>query len=238
MSPKKIAAIAALAALVIALAVVGSGVMNLVPQVQAELSRTPTPTPLSGNVMTVTPDPAATKVATLKYGSSGSAVQDLQQRLKDLGYYTGEVDGQFGGGTRTALKLFQQQHGLTSDGVLGSKTAAVLYSDEAQMYAKSSNRSTPTPSPQPTAVPSSRSKSYIRADGLPLLVNSSNPLPDDYVNYDLVCLNDYCDASVVKIKYKDTWAEREAVDALMVMLRAAQADGLKTWQISSAYRTV
>lgn len=239
MSTKKIAAIIGLCVAFLCLAITGTGVLTMVPRVQAELSRTPTPTPLSGNVMRVTPDPNATKApASLKYGSQGSEVSRLQQRLKDLGYYSGQVDGKFGNGTRTALKQFQQQHGLTADGILGSRTSALLYSDEAQVCSGSSKKATPTPKPASTAVPSSKSRSYIRADGLPLLVNASNPLPSDYVNFDLVCLNDYCDPSVVKIKYKDTWAEREAADALLVMLKAAQADGLKTWQISSAYRTV
>lgn len=51
---------------------------------------------------TNTPKPAATPTSTsssLRNGSTGTAVRTLQQRLKELGYYSGSVDGDFGDGT-------------------------------------------------------------------------------------------------------------------------------------------
>ena len=246
MQPKLIAAIVSIAVLCIALVAVLIGLTQVLPQVQEELRTTPSPTPLTGNVMAVTVDPSVTATPAfnvLKNGSSGEAVSQLQQRLKELGYYSGTVDGQFGNGTRTAVKLFQEQNGLEADGVFGANTSAALYADTAKPCVTPTPSPTPTPTPtatpEPTATPTpARVKGYIRQDGLPLVVSSKFPLPDDYEPYDLICMNDYCDSSVVKIKYSDTYAEREAVDALMVMLEAAQADGLETWQISAAYRTV
>jgi len=60
--------------------------------------------------------------ATLKVGSSGSDVSELQGRLKYLGYYDGAIDGQFGSRTKNAVTWFQWEFGLTSDGVVGSTT--------------------------------------------------------------------------------------------------------------------
>jgi len=61
--------------------------------------------------------------ASLKRGSSGSKVEQLQQRLKNWGYYKGEVDGIYGSGTENAVKQFQRKNGLTADGVVGPATA-------------------------------------------------------------------------------------------------------------------
>lgn len=247
MNLKKLIGLVAAAALFIAVLVLGGQVLNLAPQVQEEMRTTPTPTPLYGNVMAVTPDPSLpTSVPVLKNGSAGSAVRELQTRLQELGYYDGEIDGQFGSGTRAAVVLFQQQHGLDADGMVGQATSALLYSEDAQPMAEATAIPTIVPEmPEPTAASASVSgtavitrKPYLRSDGLPLLVNRDNPLPEDYEPYDLVELNDYCDADLVKIKYSDTYAEREAVDALMVMLQAAHDEGITVWQISAAYRTV
>lgn len=69
--------------------------------------------------------------ATLRKGSSGSAVKKLQQRLRELGYYTGSADGKYDSGVVTAVKNFQKKNGLTSDGVAGSATQKKLYSAKA-----------------------------------------------------------------------------------------------------------
>jgi len=58
----------------------------------------------------------------LKSGSTGEAVRQLQQALKDHGYDPGAVDGQFGSKTESAVKAFQQNHSLTADGVVGEIT--------------------------------------------------------------------------------------------------------------------
>lgn len=63
---------------------------------------------------------------TLKQGSSGTAVKQVQQKLKDLGYYTGSVDGIFGATTKKAVMNFQKGKGLTADGVVGSATLSAL----------------------------------------------------------------------------------------------------------------
>ena len=65
-------------------------------------------------------------------GDSGSAVKKVQQRLKKLGYYSGSIDGDYGNGTKTAVKNFQKRNGLTANGTVNSKTLAKLNSSDAK----------------------------------------------------------------------------------------------------------
>ncbi len=74
-----------------------------------------------------------TKSSTLKKGSQGKAVEKLQNRLYELGYYSGPVDGDFGDGTEEAFKLFQKQAGLYVDGLAGSDVE-YLYADNAPKF--------------------------------------------------------------------------------------------------------
>ena len=65
-------------------------------------------------------------VDSLRMGDSGSAVKDLQTKLKKLGYYSGTVDSTFGSGTYAAVRAFQKKYNLTADGVAGSETLKKL----------------------------------------------------------------------------------------------------------------
>ncbi|MBQ6288131.1 MAG: peptidoglycan-binding protein [Clostridia bacterium] len=76
--------------------------------------------------------PASGSGETLERGSTGSEVKKLQNRLKDLGYLDGSVDGDFGEKTETAVIDFQQNNGLTADGKAGTATQNKLYSDTAK----------------------------------------------------------------------------------------------------------
>lgn len=152
----------------------------------------------------------------LKRGSSGDDVIELQQRLKDLGFYSGSVDGSFGAGTEEALRLFQRQHGLDVDGIAAQKTFSVLYSEDA-------NYITVTPTPDPNA--------------LPILVNRTHPVEESYQPGDLVLLKNVIPSSLCAVKGDDIEGDRTAAQALVTMLEAAQADGVSNWQISAGYRS-
>lgn len=65
--------------------------------------------------------------ATLKYGAKGYDVQELQGRLKYLGYYHGNVDSDFGPQTLQAVKDFQYKFGMKVDGIVGRKTQVKLW---------------------------------------------------------------------------------------------------------------
>jgi len=60
------------------------------------------------------------------WGSSGSAVREAQQRLKDWGYYNGAVDGVYGAQTYRATREFQRRNGIAVDGIIGPATANAL----------------------------------------------------------------------------------------------------------------
>lgn len=64
--------------------------------------------------------------AAYKQGDSGSAVRTIQQKLKNWGYYSGDVDGIFGSETKKAVISFQKKNGLTADGIVGKSTLAAL----------------------------------------------------------------------------------------------------------------
>ena len=65
---------------------------------------------------------------TVRKGSKGDVVKEIQSILEKLGYDLGPcgVDGDFGRMTEKAVKAFQQDHGLKVDGIVGSKTWAEL----------------------------------------------------------------------------------------------------------------
>lgn len=61
-----------------------------------------------------------------KYGSTGNEVKQIQTKLKNWGYYDGNVDGIYGSKTVAAVKKFQRKNGLSVDGITGPKTLAAL----------------------------------------------------------------------------------------------------------------
>ena len=62
-----------------------------------------------------------------KQGAKGDDVKELQRRLIELKYLTGTADGSFGASTKTAIKAFQKDAGLTADGVVGTGTLNKLF---------------------------------------------------------------------------------------------------------------
>ena len=68
----------------------------------------------------------AIAAAAYKFGSSGDQVKEIQQRLKDWGYYKGKVDGKYGKETENAVIAFQKKHGISIDGIVGNQTAEKL----------------------------------------------------------------------------------------------------------------
>jgi len=94
---------------------------------QAQVSRTS-----STNIATQTR-------TSLYWGSSQtSEITDLQQKLKNIGYYTGTADGSFGRSTYEAVRKFQLDNRLVADGIAGSATVAALASAPSRAVALSS----------------------------------------------------------------------------------------------------
>ena len=76
-------------------------------------------------------------VPTLKYGSEGIAVKNLQSFLNWYGCKL-TVDGEFGSATEAAVKLFQKSEGISSDGIYGknSYSKASAYKDSTTVKKK------------------------------------------------------------------------------------------------------
>lgn len=62
----------------------------------------------------------------LKLGSRGKQVEEVQRRLKELGFYTGELDGIFGKGMKSAVVAFQKSEDAVGDGIVGNNTYTAL----------------------------------------------------------------------------------------------------------------
>ena len=155
----------------------------------------------------------------LTVGAKGEEVKKLQQRLKDLGYLSSKVDGQYGGGTKRAVIAFQRRNGLATDGSAGQETQAKLYAEDAI--------------PAPT-----EEKTDVLYGDVPLLVNKENTVDEFFMPDDLVLVTDIIGKDLATVKYKKTRGVKTAVEALKAMLEAAKEDGIgKKWQISAGYRS-
>lgn len=140
---------------------------------------TPTANP-GGTIVVVTQKPTNTPApatptptsSSLRKGSTGAKVREVQQRLKTLGYLTGSVDGDFGDATEAAVIAFQKNNGLTADGVVGKKTLEKLNSSSAVPASKGS-ASSATKKPSATATKKPSATSTPKVDDVYLEVGNS-----------------------------------------------------------------
>ena len=68
---------------------------------------------------------------TLKRGDTGEAVKRVQARLRDLGYFSGVIGGNYKDITEASVRVFQEQAKLEVTGVCDAKTLEALFSDSA-----------------------------------------------------------------------------------------------------------
>ncbi len=140
--------------------IVVSGTAVPTPTVIAIHTLVPENTIRPATAVPATPTPVPTVTATaftaLRNGAQGETVRELQRQLKKLGFYAGNVDGDYGKGTEAAVKRFQAQYGLTADGVAGGRTLSAL------AMANETARPTYSPTPRPTAAPNYNEDTYLR----------------------------------------------------------------------------
>ena len=79
------------------------------------------------------------------YNSKGENVKLIQQRLTDLGYYSGPISGNFLGHTRNAVKAFQKQNAITVTGAVDEQTWNALFNDAHVVLPDEAPRPTPRP---------------------------------------------------------------------------------------------
>ena len=75
---------------------------------------------------------SANKDGTCEPGDTGDAVKKVQKKLKNLGYYDGSIDGDYGSGTKAAVKSFQKKNGLNVTGKVNKNTLNKLNSSKAK----------------------------------------------------------------------------------------------------------
>ena len=100
--------------------------------VNADGTALPTPTPVAINTVTSGGSSSSSSsqeasYTTLRLGSTGYAVRNLVQELKNQGYYNGSVSTRYTSSVERAVEAFQRAKGLTVDGVAGSATQHALY---------------------------------------------------------------------------------------------------------------
>ncbi len=78
---------------------------------------------------------------TCKQGDTGESVKKVQKRLKTLGYYSGSIDGDYGAGTKSAVRDFQKRNGLSTNGEVNSATLKKLNSSDAKKASSSGSGS-------------------------------------------------------------------------------------------------
>lgn len=221
--------------LIFAIGWVGSSIYGSYQYIQLEAQATPTPSPDIHSVLAATPDPNAPTPAPtpllLKTGTHGEQVRHLQARLQALGFYQGQVDGQFGIGTKEAVMWFQSQHQLQVDGMVGPDTMEMIDSENVQ-------QALATPSPQPEgAALDEQEFSLLEEEGLPFLINREKPINTNFEAPGLVFLREAVPDGLIQIKGSEIEGNAQAVEALIQMITAAHEQGLTIWQVSAGYRS-
>ncbi len=88
--------------------------------------------PATQNLLFNTSASSSDTNTSLKKGSSGTEVRNLQYVLAELGYYDGSINGEYGNTTADAVRAFQINNDISPvDGVAGPKTLKVIYSSKA-----------------------------------------------------------------------------------------------------------
>lgn len=109
----------------------------------AQATPTPVNSPDDSQNSTSSTNAETSNQRLLRPGSSGKEVKALQTKLKQLGLYTDDIDGDYGVSTRIAVSRFQADNNLAADGVLGATT-------RAKLDAAVSQKTKPTPTASPT----------------------------------------------------------------------------------------
>ncbi|WCO68836.1 L,D-transpeptidase family protein [Iamia majanohamensis] len=134
----------------------------------------PTTAPPTTAPPSTEPPPPAPEV--LEPGDEGPAVELLQTRLRDLGYWVGPVDATYGTLTEQAVFAFQKAQGLAVDGVTGPSTRTAL---EAPAPVR-----TRTTSGTAWEVDKTRQLLILAVDGRAVEVHNTSTGTEDAYTYD------------------------------------------------------
>lgn len=93
------------------------------PAQEAIKPATVPPTAVKPNIK---PAPAPKSAPTLKIGSKGTAVTNMQNKLKKTGLYKGKINGSYDSATKNSIIAFQKKYKLKADGIAGPATLSKL----------------------------------------------------------------------------------------------------------------
>ena len=111
-----------------------------------------TPRPTAAPTPTPKPQPTATtRYKVLSYGDNGSPVKTLQARLKELGYFDGNIGGNYLEKTESAVKRFQAAAGFDVNGVATVELQEFLFSPDAPAATSYQAQPTPRPTEKPVS---------------------------------------------------------------------------------------
>ncbi len=131
-------------------------------------------------------DPSVLKPSgTFKSGSQGSDVVTIQNRLKALGYFTGNATGYYGSATVASVKAFQSANGLSADGKCGSNTLNKLFSSSAikKSASGSSSSSNVTVGNNGSALGKQIAEYALQFLGVPYVLGGNGPKTFDCSGY-------------------------------------------------------
>jgi N-acetylmuramoyl-L-alanine amidase len=109
---------------------------------------------------------------TLKLGSEGVQVSELQATLKLLGYYSGIVNGVYGNTTAIAVSKFQRSAGLNADGIVGAETWKRLFPATPSATTQISPSNTATPTLPSSSIPD---RASVAPDASVIISANRNP---------------------------------------------------------------
>ena len=117
---------------------------------------------------------------TMRSGDAGYQVAELQEALRDLGYYTAEITGSYDTATFVAVKRFQEANHLTVDGVAGPKVLAAVNAIIA-----------PSPAPEIQIAAATATPAPITADNVVVLRRGTRGMAVTRAQERLVALGYY-----------------------------------------------
>ena len=76
--------------------------------------------------------PVSAEFKQISVGSDGKTVSEIQERLVELGYLIGSVDGSFGPKTEKAVIVYQAKNGIEPTGIVDEKTYKSMMEEESE----------------------------------------------------------------------------------------------------------
>ena len=107
---------------------------------------------LQNEIQKILADKGYVQYEELERGSKGDPVIKLQERLKELGYYTGSVSGKYDSETQMAMKNFEKNNGLNNDGKASQSDLVIVFSSSAKA------KNTPAPLSAETVAPNKKTE--------------------------------------------------------------------------------